>query len=82
MGNRRSIHERPEIALKRGRIGDWERDTMFTQNGIKVLVCIDRKSRFIKLMKPKKDGLPLQIIMELSLRKQKTVVLTLTSVIL
>ena len=54
LGNRRSIHERPEIALKRGRIGDWERDTMFTQNGIKVLVCIDRKSRFIKLMKLKR----------------------------
>lgn len=51
LGSQRSIHERPKIALERGRLGDWERDTMFTRNGIKVLVCIDRKSRFIKLMK-------------------------------
>lgn len=45
----KSIHERPEIASRRNRIGDWERDTMHTLNGVQVLVCQDRKSRFIKI---------------------------------
>ena len=43
------IKDRPQIANKRGRIGDWERDTMHTKNGVQLLVCQDRKSRFIKV---------------------------------
>lgn len=48
------IKDRPEIANRRGRIGDWERDTMHTKNGVQVLVCLDRKSRFIKIAIVKK----------------------------
>ena len=43
------ISNRPEIANSRGRIGDWERDTMHTYGGVQILVCIDRKSRLIKI---------------------------------
>lgn len=43
------ISERPRIVEQRRRIGDWERDTMHTLNGVQLLVCIDRKSRFIKI---------------------------------
>ena len=44
-----SIHQRPEIANQRKRIGDWERDTMQTLNRNHWLVCTDRKSRYVKL---------------------------------
>ncbi len=46
-----NINQRPEIANRRGRIGDWERDTMHTKDGIQLLVCTDRKSRFTKIAK-------------------------------
>ncbi len=49
-----SINKRPEIANRRGRIGDWERDTMHTKNGVQLLICQDRKSRLIKLAVVKK----------------------------
>lgn len=45
------IELRPEIVNTRRRIGDWERDTMHTKEGVQLLVCIDRKSRFIKIAK-------------------------------
>ena len=47
--NGTSIHQRPKVANNRSRIGDWERDTMYTKNNVYVLVCTDRKSRFTKL---------------------------------
>ena len=45
------IHQRPRIANERKRLGDWERDTMHTKDGVQVLVCTDRKSRFTKIAK-------------------------------
>ena len=49
-----SIHKGPGIANERRRIGDWERDTMYTLKGIQVLVCTDQKSRFTKLCRLEK----------------------------
>lgn len=49
-----SINDRPQIANRRGRIGDWERDTMHTKSGVQLLVCQDRKSRLIKIAIVKK----------------------------
>lgn len=49
--NKTLIHTRPEIANQRRRIGDWERDTMYVANRRQILVCTDRKSRFIKIAK-------------------------------
>jgi IS30 family transposase len=47
------IKERPEVINKRERIGDWERDTMYVKDRKRILVCIERKSRFIKIEKIK-----------------------------
>lgn len=44
-----SIRYRPQIVKQRKRIGDWERDTMHTANGVQILVMNDRKSRLTKL---------------------------------
>jgi IS30 family transposase len=43
------IKERPEIVEKRSRFGDWERDTMYVKNRGFLLVCLERKSRLIKI---------------------------------
>jgi len=43
------IDYRPEAANKRERIGDWERDSMYAAHGKRILVCVDRKSRLLKL---------------------------------
>lgn len=43
-----SIRFRPPIINNRERLGDWERDTMHAQKK-KVIVCIERRSRFIKI---------------------------------
>lgn len=48
-----SIAERPTIANDRGRIGDWERDSMFAAQKKSLLICTDRKSRFTKIIKAK-----------------------------
>lgn len=40
------IAERPVEAQERRRIGDWERDTMFTKDRRMILVCTDRKTRY------------------------------------
>lgn len=42
------ISKRPLLAQKRKRFGDWERDTMFGANRQMMLVCAERKSRFVK----------------------------------
>ncbi len=50
-----SIHDRPQIANERRRIGDWERDGMYGANRQQLLVCTDRKTRYTKLARmPKK----------------------------
>jgi IS30 family transposase len=48
-----SIESRPLIANERGRIGDWERDTMHAKGGM-ALICTDRKSRFTLIEKVEK----------------------------
>lgn len=47
------IKNRPHIVDTRERFGDWERDTMYTKNRSSVLVCLERKSRLIKIAKLK-----------------------------
>ena len=46
-----SIHNRPDSANNRTRFGHWERDGMYAANLKQVLVCLDRKSRLIRLGK-------------------------------
>jgi transposase, IS30 family len=43
----RSIAERPKAANDRSRIGDWEGDTIVGRDRARLLVHVDRKSRFI-----------------------------------
>lgn len=44
------IHDRPEIANQRGRLGDWELDTVLGAIGQGALVsAVDRKSRYLVL---------------------------------
>lgn len=44
----RTIHDRPEIVERRGRIGDWEGDTLCGGKGKGSLItCVDRKSRYL-----------------------------------
>lgn len=42
-----SIHERPKSVLNRLRFGHWERDGMYAANKEQLLVCQERKSRYI-----------------------------------
>lgn len=51
--NRRYIEERPQIANDRHRLGDWERDTFIAKNGQSILVCVDRRSRLLRMKKVK-----------------------------
>lgn len=44
-----NINTRPIAANQRLRIGDWERDIFFAGGKTPVLICVDRKSRFIQL---------------------------------
>ena len=43
----RSIETRPKIVETRSRIGDWEGDTIIGRDRARLLVHVDRKSRFI-----------------------------------
>ncbi len=43
------IKRRPKIVDRRARFGDWERDTMYTKNRGFVLVCLERKSRLVRI---------------------------------
>jgi len=43
----RSIETRPKIVESRSRIGDWEGDTIVGRDRARLLVHVDRKSRFI-----------------------------------
>lgn len=46
-----SIHIRPKSACNRSRFGHWERDGMYGANRKQLLICLERKSRFIKIGK-------------------------------
>lgn len=46
-----SIHNRPLGAKNRSRFGHWERDCMQSAHQKQVLVCVERKSRFMRLKK-------------------------------
>lgn len=43
----RSIETRPKVVEKRSRVGDWEGDTIVGRDRARLLVHVDRKSRFI-----------------------------------
>lgn len=43
------ISDRSNWINQRKRIGDWERDTMLMKNRIPILVCVERKTRLVKL---------------------------------
>jgi len=49
--NGKNIALRPNIVNRRSRIGDWERDLFYGANRKQILICTERKSRFIKLSK-------------------------------
>jgi IS30 family transposase len=48
-----SIQDRPRVIDQRRRFGDWERDTMLGQSRKMVLVCAERKSRFVRITRAK-----------------------------
>lgn len=47
----RSIHERGRGANLRQHFGDWERDGMFGAHQKQLLVCVDRRSRLLRIGK-------------------------------
>lgn len=52
LAGKRSLRERPAIVARRGRIGDWEMDTMVgTGSRAAVLVVVDRKTGRVRLGK-------------------------------
>lgn len=52
--NRLHISQRPLVVENRDRIGDWERDTMYGANREQILVCVDRKTNYIKISRIEK----------------------------
>ena len=63
-----TIHERPEEANKRARIGDWEAGTVADQIGKACIVTLtDRCSRFLKIKKAavKKRKLVIEVIVKM-----------------
>ena len=63
-----TIHERPEEANNRTRIGDWEADTVAGKTGKACLVTLtDRYSRFLKIQKVavKKSKLVIEAMVKL-----------------
>lgn len=47
----RRIHERPPIVEQRGRVGDWEGDTIVGKATARIVTLVDRKSGWIRLRK-------------------------------
>ena len=47
----RRIHERPAIVERRGRVGDWEGDTIVGKGPARVVTLVDRKSGWVRLRK-------------------------------
>ncbi|RYZ77017.1 MAG: IS30 family transposase [Proteobacteria bacterium] len=48
------IAERPRVVEDRNESGHWERDTMYVANRKMLLVCVERKSRFIRIQRLKR----------------------------
>ena len=65
--NLNSIHSRPLSAKNRSRFGHWERDGMFGANRKQLLVCLERKSRLIRLAK-----MPTTVASDVSKLTEKT----------
>ena len=66
-----TIHERPEIIEKRGRLGDWEGDTVRGGPGKGgLLTLVDRKSRFlIAILLPNFNSETIRLAMVTALNK-------------
>ena len=47
--NIKKLKDRPKIAQRRGRTGDWERDLFYGANKKQILICTDRKTRYSML---------------------------------
>lgn len=47
----RRIHERPAIVERRGRVGDWEGDTIIGKGPARIVTLVDRKSGWARLRK-------------------------------
>ena len=45
--------DRPKVIGNRRRFGDWERDTLYAKDRKQVIVCVDRRSRYIKVARVK-----------------------------
>ena len=72
-----SIHERPTSANNRSRFGHWERDGMYGANRQQLLVCLERKSRFVRLAKmPNTNAAVISKLTEKILRKEKVITIT------
>ena len=44
-----NIEHRPKIVEQRRRLGDWERDGMYVNANVRLLVLVERKSRYIAI---------------------------------
>jgi len=47
------IAERPREVALRKKMGHWERDTMYLKNRNMLLICLERKSRYVRIEKLK-----------------------------
>lgn len=47
----RNISDRSKVVASRSRLGDWERDTVMLKDREMILVCLERRSRYIRLSK-------------------------------
>ena len=52
----RSVHERPLACQERSELGHWERDLMYAKDRAPILVCTDRKSRYVTCLELNTSG--------------------------
>ncbi len=72
-----SIHTRPLSAKNRSRFGHWERDGMYGANRQQLLVCLERKSRFVRLAKmPNTNAEVISKLTEKALKKERVITIT------
>ena len=72
-----SIHTRPASAKNRSRLGHWERDGMYGANRKQILVCLERKSRIVRLSKmPNTNAAYVSKLTEEVLKKEKVLTIT------
>jgi transposase, IS30 family len=70
------ISARPQSVSERKELGHWERDTMYLKDRKMLLVCVERKSRFVKIEKMNQrsfKNLPQQTLRMISVRKPLSV---------